>query len=294
MSKIIITSDIHVQQNNPVARTDNYLEALGKKLGWLDDLHFKLKAPIVDAGDLLNSWKLDPEMEQWCVDHLPEVHTVIGNHDMKNHNINLWKKGSLSLLHKVGQIRVINNYLDDIAVGVRVHAWHYGQEIPDFIISPDKTNVLVIHTMVCQKKQNHNHFTYEQGRTLLRNNPYMDLIISGHNHESFQCELNGRLLLNPGSLMRRDATQKNYQPRVFVWNSASNEIEAIDVPCEPNVISDAHLVTEKERNEKLEAFVESLALIKGKGLNYKNNLELYIEANAFSKEFVNLIWQFVD
>lgn len=289
----IITSDIHVQANSPVARTDNYLEALAKKLRWLKRLQRKYNnCPILDAGDLLSNWKIDPELEQWCMDYIPKnFYTTVGNHDMPNHNMKLFKKSSLSLLNKTGTIKVLKGTMDICkALNFSVLSVPYGLEISEYLSS----RILITHQMVCEEKQHHrDHYTYSTGKALLKKHPQFDLIISGHNHESFVIEYKGRLLVNPGSLMRRDASQIDYQPRVFLWYSDTNTVKSINVPITERVITTEHLEKAKERDDRIEAFTKRLDSDIGSDLDFETNMEYYLIKNKISGKLKEMTWKFI-
>ena len=295
MDKItaIFTGDIHIQSVSPISRKDNYLNSLGKKLKWLEGLRKKYDCPILDAGDLLSKWQLNPELEQWCIQHIPnEFHTIIGNHDMPNHNINLFKKGSLSLLNAVGSVKVIQNSMGSL--GWEAYSKHYGGISSD-VVDKTKRNILITHEMICQNKQSHDHFAYSTAKNLLKKHKNFDLILSGHNHESFEHEYEGRKLINIGSLMRRDVAQKGYKPRVVLWSAKTNETKWINVPLEDeNIISSEHLDKIRLKKTGIESYVDSLKDLEHLGLSFEKNVESFFIANNTREEVKNKIREFFD
>lgn len=283
----ILTSDIHIQSKNPVCRKDDYLEALGYKLKWVSNLQRQYNCPILDAGDLLNSWKIDPELEQWCIKNIPkEFRTIIGNHDMPSHNISLFRKGSLSLLNTVRSIQLLSNGVE--FKGFNVTGLHYGQELE--YTPTGNVNVLVSHEMVCKEKQKHDHFTYSTAKTLLKKYSKFNLVVTGHSHESFEVEYQGRKLVNVGSLMRRDINQKDYQPRVALWYAEDNRIEWIDVPITDFVISTKHKDVIKLRDERIDSFVDKLKDSENIGISFEDNLEKHFEINNTDEVYKKKIY----
>ena len=122
--------------------------------------------------------------------------------------------------------------------------------------------------------------------------PEYDLIVTGHNHKTFIEEKDGRLLVNPGSLMRQDADQIDHKPCVFLWYAESNRVERIDIPHEKDVISREHLDKPKERKERLRAYIENMSTDWEAALSFAKNLEKHFNENkSITKMLKDLIWR---
>ena len=112
--------------------------------------------------------------------------------------------------------------------------------------------------------------------------PSMDLIVTGHHHQTFVLEKDGRMLVNPGSLMRNDADQIDHRPCVFLWYAEDNSIKQVFVPIEKDVISREHIEERKEKENRLDAFVEKLGQQTIDGINFSRNLEIAISENGIA------------
>ncbi len=288
MSKIIMSADIHISSNTPVARTDNYLEALGKKLLWLEELRNKHNAIILDAGDLLDKFEIGSEMLNWCFKYIPKsMWTVRGNHESRNHNHNLYHKTSLSVLENAGTIELLDRrMINDFYVCGK----DYGTDDVSGSLLKGGLNILVTHEMVCEEKQSHDHFQYSTAKALLKKYPQFQVILSGHNHRSFKVDYEGRSLINVGSLMRRDITQKDYQPRVMLYDTEDNSFEWIDVPITDNVISTKHKDIIKLRDERIDSFVDKLKDSENIGISFEDNLEKHFEINNTDEVYKKKIY----
>jgi hypothetical protein len=95
------------------------------------------------------------------------------------------------------------------------------------------------------------------------------------------------LLVNPGSLMRSTASQKDYKPVIHVLYDDLS-VEQIPVPLKSE-IDDKHLIKEEERDERMESFISSLNTDVEITFNFKNNLTQLIEENSISKSVKDLI-----
>jgi len=283
----ILTGDIHIRATNPIARTSDYLEDLKVKLKFISDLQVKHNCPILDAGDLLNDWKISPELTMWAMDNLPKrFNTIIGNHDMAERNFKYWEKGSLNLLKRFGTVDVLFEkvFIDSNENEFTVYGGHYGTDC-QFDIPENNTNsrVLVLHEMITNSKEYKPFKTANALNFLQSLEGAFDLVVSGHNHQHFMVEDNGCKLVNVGSLMRITVDQKDYEPQVHLWNAETNEIESIKVPIKKNVIDTTHIENKKEKDER-DKRIHELAdglnnTSKVKAIDFPKKVDEYIVKN---------------
>ena len=106
----IITADMHLRDTVPKCRTDDYWKAQSAKLQSIRDLQEQYQVPILDGGDMLDTWKSSPYLEGWAIDNLPDgIITVPGNHELPYHNVNRLDRSSLNVLGKAGKITILEN-----------------------------------------------------------------------------------------------------------------------------------------------------------------------------------------
>lgn len=115
--------------------------------------------------------------------------------------------------------------------------------------------------------------------TILKKMAGFDLIVVGHNHKPFVIEKDGRLLVNPGSLLRSNADQVDHKPRVYLWFAQDNHVEPVFVPIENDVLSREHLDIVADREERMEAFVERLNQDIEIGLSFERNIARFLATN---------------
>ena len=153
--------------------------------------------------------------------------------------------------------------------------------------------IALCHMMVI-KDQKHKLWPDQQAQSakrLLKKFPCYDLIVSGDNHQSFVVEYEGRILVNPGSLMRMSANQIDHQPSVYLWYAEENKIERVYLPIEKDVINTFHLEEVKDRNTRIESFINRLKDTEEMGLSFEKNMEEFFKTNRQRKRVVEKVWE---
>jgi DNA repair exonuclease SbcCD nuclease subunit len=154
--------------------------------------------------------------------------------------------------------------------------------------------ILVWHVMTWKGKLPWPGAVITSAHELLEKYEQFDLILTGHNHKTFVEEVDGRLLVNPGSLTRHDADQEDHKPCVFLWCTETNEVEQVFLPIEQNVISREHIEHKNEHDERISAFVERLNTSQLQGFDFKKNLEAFEKSNKVRKSVMDIVWKAVD
>jgi hypothetical protein len=118
-----------------------------------------------------------------------------------------------------------------------------------------------------------------------------DLIVTGDNHLPFVVKEGNQLLVNPGSMMRMTASQIDHKPRVYLWFADDNTVKPVYLPIKQGVISREHIDRQKDKDKKIEAFVEHLKDNYEVGLSFEKNLEKYFRQNRTRKPVEQLVWR---
>lgn len=293
----LITSDIEIRDYAPACRTDDFAAALCRKLDWIRALQKELDyPPILDGGDLFDKrYRSHPSYAvlQIAQDHLPSrIVTVPGNHDLPGHALENYDRSAMAILDRIGGRITVASPERPVRID-QMDVWGFPYRLPakppDIEVEEGRFAVALVHAMVIQGKGPYPGAEKEasQARSLLRLFRSFDLVVCGHNHQSFVEEHKGRFLVNPGSLMRADSHQADYHPRIFAWYAERRELRPIPVPHEPGVVSRAHLSREEARDERLEAFLAKLSEDGGKDrpVSFEQNLrELLAKAEPPVRE----------
>jgi len=274
----IHTADWHIRENVPIAYVREFDDDQWEAVDFVAELQKKYDCPVKHSGDLFDHWKPSPELLSKLIEHIPDkFETVYGNHDLPQHNLELAHKCGAYTLAQAKAIKILDGT-------------HWGQEPIGY------NKVLVWHIMVYKDVEPFPGCTAPKASRLLKKYPQYDLIVTGDNHQAFVEEYDGRLLVNPGSLMRHTAIQYDFHPRVYLWYAESNTVEPIFLPFHQEAISREHLQHVEERDSRLTAFVSSLNLLndpdKSIFKSFEENVEVFKHTNPdVSKNVISIIYK---
>jgi len=296
----ILTSDWHIRGDRPLCRTDNYMDAQAEKLGFIFKLAHEYECPILVGGDFGHRPFWGDKLLNWFTDVLHgwniEIFVVAGQHDLPNHRLDKWNEGGLGNLHRNNWIKVIRE--DEIATllkGVDIFSFPYSTRLETRTEKSGERfkSVALAHQMVIKTPVD--KLWHEQkansAKKLLKQIPCYDLIVTGDNHQSFAVEYEGRWLVNPGSIMRMTSAQVTHQPSIYEWYAKDNSINRVLLPVEDDVIDTSHITEVKERDERIEAFVNKLGGDYDVGFSFEDNLKKFLANNRNKKGVVEKIWQ---
>ena len=287
----ILCGDIHLREDIPICRTDNYWDAQWRKIDFISTLQKKHDCPVLCSGDLFDYWKPSPNLLTWASEHLPDqFYSIYGQHDLPQHNMELAHKSGLYNLWKNGKLKI----LDGCHFGQTPSGVTYSKKIYIETSGYAIKDILVWHQMVYQGKLPWPGCTDPMAAKLLRKYPQYDLIVTGDNHKPFVEEYQGRLLVNVGSMMRMDANQIDYRPAVWLWYAETNTVEKVYLPIEEGVISREHLEIKEQRDNRMNAFIEKMDDNYEVGLSFEENLEAYKKTNKTKKQVMNIIYKALD
>lgn len=282
----ILTGDWHLRETQPIARTDDFWTAQWDKVQQIKNLQEKHGCPVWMAGDLFHHWKPSPYLLTETIGRLPaRMSAVAGNHDLPQHNMDLIHKSGLQTLVRAGALDLVETA-------------HWGQEPFDgtFLIPGvvDTKEVLIWHVMTFVGELPWPGCTDLNARQILEKYPQFALILTGHNHNTFVKELDGRLLVNPGSITRQTAAQVDHKPCVFLWYAEDNAVEQVFLKTTPGVISREHLERVEKRDARITAFVERLTGSWKSTVSFEDNLERFKQNNHVRKSVMEIIYQSLD
>jgi len=287
--KYIITGDWHLTDKKPENRIDDYEKAVLSKLLFIFETAKDCGCDaILQPGDMFDNPK--PSYEFFCkildmFNYFPEVsvYTIMGQHDLKYRNEA--DTALVTLHHACENVHLLKP--SDEPMHIQGCSW--GQSIPDRNIE-FRFSILLIHKMIIDKKLWEDQEGHEFANNFLKNNKY-HLVVSGDNHKTFHLNLGNQHLFNMGSLLRSTIDQTEHEPSIIAFDTEyPEEWEVIKIPIEPSerVFQLETIVKQKERNEKLEAFVEGLTMQKDIGLSFVADLMNYEEVNKIPPELIKI------
>ena len=278
----ILCADIHLSPQVPKCRDENeYVPAMFKKLKYIRDLQDQHGGiPILCAGDITDKWYLE-KGDQWFVTKVIQLMNywmaVPGQHDLPQHNLELYDKSWLATLEEARCLKVLPAPREGLGpidyvinkFTIQGFPWNSPPMSTEF-----NSSVALIHRMVYQGKPPYPGAEKDGGtaKALLRKMKGFDLIVSGDNHETFVEELNDRLLVNPGSMMRTSAKQMDHEPCVFLWYAKDNTVKKVILPYDRHAVSREHLDRTEAHDSRMSAFVEKLRGDVDLSIGFKENV----------------------
>jgi len=210
-----LVSDLHLQPKAPTYRSveDSWFEAMQRPLDEIKSIQETFECPIVYGGDIFDKWNAPPEVINFALKYLPDGYAVPGNHDLKYHNWDDLKKTAFWTLVKAGKITLLKPNKPLEVGDVVLHGFPYGTELHGCNRDSHTfaVTIAVVHQFVWTKDTG---FTGADPSNRLKNIrsqlPGYDILHFGDNHKTF---LVGNAF-NPGSLMIRNADQKDHRPCV--------------------------------------------------------------------------------
>ena len=275
----ILTADWHLREDTPTCRTDNFWQTQWNKVEQVAQLQAEYDCPVLHSGDLFHNWKASPYLLAKSIRHLPDnFWTVYGNHDLPYHSMTQAEKSAVYTLSSAGALNVLKGC-------------HFGGDphksvLTQFFNRP----VLVWHKMVWHKDKPYPGVLSTDSATaiLKKYGKIADLILTGDNHRPFDIGDSDKRLVNPGPITRQTVIDDS--PRVYLWCDETNEIEIHWLEHNKDAVSREHIDFQKDRDERLGAFVERLDEGWEVELSYEKNLKSYAEANKVPNEIMEVVY----
>ena len=255
---LILVGDLHLRENTPFCRKDNFIETLCEKLTWLKNIQSYHNNPLIlFPGDIFHSHKPSFYLLNLIFECFPIYSVIIpGNHDLPFHNLNLYLRSGLSILEHFLNHWNLNHWnrsiisvatkptrIVECGGDVLLTLLPFGSEPKDFesieikgkmTLQTGYKEVLLVHEYVFEPdRPPFPGCDYIDANQLLDKYPGMDLIVAGDNHMPVYFEREGRKVICPGSFTRQTFDQYDYQPKIWFWYKKTNHIESIDIPIKP-------------------------------------------------------------
>ncbi len=281
-AEFIIAGDLHLDPGHPLARTDDFQQAQKEKLDFIRSKARMNGCPVIFPGDVFNAPVVPQWLEKMAIEEMPEFIAVPGQHDLPGNNIKNYGKTSLAVLeagHPKGTVlkpEEKTQYLPcQNGQWFWIEGFWWGAGLKRFHKKDDYQlfyKIAVIHRLTWKNKKPWKGCTAESAKSLIKRMKQYDLIITGDNHERFIAEHEGTVLVNCGSVMRREADQTEHKPAIYLFTQ-DFELEEVELPINENVLSRKHIDQEKKKEEKRRTYVKNLKSMTRPGLNFRRNLE---------------------
>lgn len=301
--KFILTADLHIRDDQPECRIDDFEKSMWNKFKFLDKLRQKHNAIILVAGDVFHRHKPHPWLINKCLEHLPtDMYVIAGNHDLPNHSLKHLQRSGLQTLVLSEKIHLLEfeEGVPEIIKSkkqIEIYPFHYGEKLFNVEREPGILKIAMIHRLVTQTKDDlWRHTTARAAPKFIRQLHGYDIILTGDNHITFTTQYKDTTLINPGSFMRTTAAQMEHVPSVFLYDAdiGPSSIKKIPLPHTMGVVSRKHLERKEQQNERMVTFVSKLNEDYELGLFFEKNIENYFEHNKETHAVRSMVWESIE
>jgi putative phosphoesterase len=222
---------------------------------------------IICAGDVFHKWNTSVSTIQRFL-RIPHIISIFGNHDLRFDDMMSSSDTGLGLIMEM------NTKLKEYTI--------FPNRKASIIL--DEVKIHIEHVMIWHKEPPY------PGCTASNAEDYMDkidadIIVTGDNHKTFVVERNGKILFNPGSLLRSTSIQKDHKPCVFVYDTKRKSYEVHYLKIEEDVF-----LEDKTYEFLFSSFVNSINSVEWDvEIDFENNLLMLIGMDNVKKSVADKI-----
>lgn len=261
---MIVTADWHLREDRPICRLDeDWMETQRLCVRKVVDGANERDCDIFIIGDLFHRPVVAPRIVNMFLSEISrldqdlECYILPGNHDVQYGNYENLNQSCLGIVINSG-IRTIQLLKEK---------------------SPDYEDILFFHTLVFESEKSiPPNCAAIVANEMLKKYSEADWIFIGDNHKAFRYQnekISNGILLNPGCLMRQNASEIDYKPGYWYVNGCNKQeikfVESYDNELD-KYITRNHLEKQEERDDRICAFVETLKGKSGISLDFESNI----------------------
>ena len=303
--KFIAAADIHITDEAPVYRKDDYFETCIDKFTQILKITKQEADLLVIAGDFFNSAYVPYEVTRQIASMIKKfgvkILLVPGQHDLRYHKYNL-KDTPLGVLVSSRVVALLKHNKVFSFQGVSFIGSGWSKE------PTEKADVLVTHRMVTHKGELWPGQTdFQTSDEMLKKYSWAKIIISGDNHIPHFNKTGNRIQVNCGGIMRSTKAQLEHKPRVWLLDSTKMSIEKKFLTIKPyeevfnlqKIKEDEEKKEQKEeQNEILDENVQYLLEVLQKDKQNKPEFKKVIDAvlteSEYSSDVKELVYDIIE
>jgi exonuclease SbcD len=266
VQKLGLLGDLHFTSKAPERRKDDYYQTLLGKLKQAFDIFEGENCQwVLQPGDFFDSPqvgnKVIADVIKLILRYHFEVLVCAGQHDIFGHSLETLHSSPLSVLEAANSISLLGRNKSLIGERAWVYGASFGEEVPTPFKVDGYLNVLVTHRMI-GNRQLYPDQPLEDPREFLRKYPMYDLVLCGDYHYRFQDHYQGRVIINPGAIIRKTISKydQEHTPAVCILDLKDLSVKVVELKVKPveEVFDLAVKPNTDERNEALNRFISSL------------------------------------
>ena len=253
--KVIVTADWHLRKDRPRCRLDeNWVGTQARMVEFVFARAAKEECDVWVIGDIYHTPVVPPEIELIIPSILSRTKykdvmcfVLPGNHDVQYGNPQNLLRSSLGVLLNTHSSRAYVQQEDDSIQCAHTLVW------PDESTKPEPAPGLLPDE-------------------IFEMYPKARCIFTGDYHHAFAVRKGDQLLVNPGCITRQTADMKDYRPVFYIVDTNTLKADPVSLPDTEPVVTDLYLEREKERDGRIESFIELVAAKGGVSLDFRENL----------------------
>lgn len=268
--KLGISADNHLRPDLPLCRMDSdFIATQRNVLAFSVNECNKRNAHFVIAGDLFDVPRVTPSIVNMFLDEIMKLKNkcfvIAGNHSLPWHKQENLADSSIGAIASLTTSESVFQYLPCDEMNDDGRFEHSAELTKD---------ILLVHTLTFPSKDDIPYGAKAvSAYQLLDKYPQYKWIITGDYHHHFVVKDKDRYVINPGCTTIQTADMLDYEPGMYYIDTDKEEIEWIKLPNDISVLTDSHLKDKKERDGRIDSFIETVKKNGKMTLSFDDNLE---------------------
>jgi DNA repair exonuclease SbcCD nuclease subunit len=295
----IVCSDIHLSQRAPLARLaePDWYAAMRRPLQQLEAIMEQHQAPLFIAGDVFDRWDAPPELINFALEHLPDCHALVGQHDLPAHNYKDLHRSAYQSLVLAGKISNMkpgscSNFEGSDAVW---YAFPFGCELHTRPVPLGGPPHVAFCHKYCWRGKPREFDTADTILSSLKQDLLgFDVAFFGDNHRGFSEFSSDRrpLVMNCGTLMRRKFDERDYTPQVGLL-TAGGFIRPQFLDCSQDRFSDPPDLP-RGLTVNMDDFLTELRELSDRVMDFRRAVQHACEARGVTKAVAEILLSSLD
>lgn len=293
--KILLTADWHIRGDRPRCRIDeDWIESQRQDIQAVVDVARREKVDEAWVlGDLFHQPRAATEAVNMVLVGLKDlreacpVYILPGNHDLPYHDYGNLEQSSLGIVLKsFPELRTRED-----TSGLTLAAAPFGLDPVD-----PHADVWATHQLTFENAETKPPMAGGKiAQDLLDEAPNVRVVVTGDYHRGYvYTGSDGRRVITPGCLNIQAADMDNYKPRVYIWDTATDQVTPHYLPSNSAAVVTDYLAAEKERDERMDRCLEVATSAASVTLSFTDNLKAAAEGPETSPGVKGIINEVLD
>lgn len=293
--KILLTADWHIRGDRPRCRIDeDWIESQRQDIQAVVDIARREKVDEAWVlGDLFHQPRAATEAVNMVLVGLKDLREVCpvyilpGNHDLPYHDYGNLEQSSLGIVLK----SFPELQTREEPRGLTLAAAPFGLDPVD-----PHADVWATHQLTFENDDTKPPMAGGKiAQDLLDEAPNVRVVVTGDYHRGYvYTGSDGRRVITPGCLNIQAADMDDYKPHVYIWDTATDQVDAHYLPTNSADIVTDYLAAEKERDERMDRCLEVATAAASVALSFTDNLKDAAEGPGVSPGVKGIINEILD